>query len=332
MIQRQVPTSVESLSDASREYEFALNDSLQDESEYTSIVGAFDEFEELTSPAIEIFCDICGSLQNDEHELEDHLHLHSKATVVFMCKDCNQEFTSPEQLDRHLTEDCNVKSFESVNIRNYPKEIRQSSDDNEGSICNICGKAFKSKDNLSRHVTRHSNAKDFKCIYCPREYYFQRDLNVHLKQRHFETKKFLCNICDGNFTTTTALKKHIMIMHSKVARKFDCDKCQLSFKMKGTLIVHQRTHTKEKPFKCQLCLSAFKQKAVLQRHMKSLHNENIYECKWCSLKFAKHGELRQHWSECSDLRNRCDYEEVFVSNAGMQMIEENEIAVHNIED
>lgn len=325
-VQAKVQASLDSIIyDDRQEYDFTSNNSLQDEAD-TVMMEAFDEFNEFVSHEVqeEVFCDICGSLLKDDDELKDHQRLHME---IFACNECDKVFSTVELLENHFT-DCEADRFQANTDINSEtssyceqprKKAIRSKDAEEKCICNICGKSFKSKDNLNRHVTKHSGIRDFKCMFCPREFYFQRELNAHFKHQHFEVKKFVCSICDADFTTNASLKKHIALIHMEEDRKFECDSCKLSFKTKGTLSIHQRTHTKEKPFKCQKCLSAFSQKSILQRHMKNIHSEYIYQCNYCVLTFEKHGQLREHWSECGNLRNRCDYEEIYVRHSGIKV-------------
>ena len=331
LLQQKVLASAESsiYDDDSRGYNFMLDEtSIQDETMDETMMGTFEQLNDLATFEI-TDCGICGVLLNNELEYSEHQRCHGRESIenTFSCEDCGEDFNTSELLQNHSAEHCvDVEPqelfhqpAEAPSIDKRAKRMKSYMLDDQGRyVCNICDSTFKSKDNLNRHIVKHDGTKDFKCIYCPREFYFQRDLNVHLKQSHFESKKVVCGVCDADFTTNSALKKHFIAKHMGMARKFDCDKCKLIFKTKGALNIHQRTHTKEKPFKCEICSSAFSQKVILQRHMKNIHNENIYECEWCKETFEKQLHLREHWTECTNLRNRCSYEEIFVSHAGIE--------------
>lgn len=49
----------------------------------------------------------------------------------------------------------------------------------------------------------------------------------------------------------------------------ECEYCGKKFRFQSNLIVHRRTHTREKPYKCTICDHACTQSSKLKRHMKT---------------------------------------------------------------
>lgn len=49
-------------------------------------------------------------------------------------------------------------------------------------------------------------------------------------------------------------------------RPYVCSICQRAFRLKKTMLKHQRVHTGERPYKCQQCGMGFSDKRVLARH------------------------------------------------------------------
>lgn len=314
-------------------YEERLCDEYDDEEhdELSTINSAVEneefeyEYEEvIMSESASVLCNICQEEFEDMSKLECHLRLHDDVTEVFACEICNEEFSSPILLSNHsIKHDASKKQkkierldFELIEIASNQGDskrtkIHYEKDENGRFICHICRGTYSSRDILSRHLIKHTSSKEFKCSLCPREFYFRRDLNTHLKQHYEPKKKFACphDNCESEFTSSSSLKKH-SLTHLDNSRNFKCGDCNLNFKTKGNLKNHYRTHTNEKPFECFSCGSAFSQKIILHRHMRNIHNLNIYVCEFCNLSFEKHGGLRDHWKECESLRNRSVCEEI----------------------
>ena len=51
----------------------------------------------------------------------------------------------------------------------------------------------------------------------------------------------------------------------------ECDVCEKRFTRSGSLKVHMRIHTNERPYECDVCDKAFRQLAHLQSHMRTQH-------------------------------------------------------------
>lgn len=66
--------------------------------------------------------------------------------------------------------------------------------------------------------------------------------------------------------------------------------CGKAFPHKSTLILHQRTHTREKPYECNECWKTFISKPHLTKCERTHTGERPYGCKECgrtfSLKFS----------------------------------------------
>lgn len=256
---------------------------------------------------------------------------------TFPCDLCSEVFPSPLLLNFHAIKHDSSKKQRKIQKTGdlslpVSNKITYEQDGTGRFICHICQGTYRTRDNLSRHIVKHNSEKNFKCELCPREFYFQRDLNGHVKQQHSKVKqKIACIECSSDFSTSSALKKHSLL--HKTTKNFNCDQCSQSFKSKGALQRHYRIHSGDKPFACVRCSKAFTQKIVLQRHMKRVHDEFIYGCEWCNLSFERHGQLREHWKECENLKNRGGYEVIFVSQDGLAIDfqEQDESAVQSIE-
>jgi DNA-directed RNA polymerase subunit RPC12/RpoP len=111
--------------------------------------------------------------------------------------------------------------------------------------CDICGSLFKSKTHVQQHKKRTHINVPVVCDICGTVCKNKHSLNSH-KRRH-DSKN----------------KKHV------------CDNCGKAFITNLLLIMHIRTHTKEKPFKCPLCDHRCAIKQNIQKHSLNVHKRQI---------------------------------------------------------
>lgn len=78
--------------------------------------------------------------------------------------------------------------------------------------------------------------------------------------------------CDKKFTTKFSLKRHYYI-HSKV-KTYSCTFCPKTFALPQYLKEHQYTHTNQQPFICGVdgCQESFRQRGKLSLHRRTHEN------------------------------------------------------------
>lgn len=87
--------------------------------------------------------------------------------------------------------------------------------------CDICGKKFAHKNNLKLHIKDHDRLNIFVCSYenCDRVYYFQRNLDLHIRNYHLGAK-WECHLCSAKLSSKQKLNGHIEKIHiNPVPRK-----------------------------------------------------------------------------------------------------------------
>lgn len=104
---------------------------------------------------------------------------------------------------------------------------------------------------------------------------------------------FSCNICGAVLGSKGNLIVH-QVTHS-VERPHACDKCDLKFKLKSHLNGHKRNvHDNEKNHICQECNKGFFSLAQWKIHMYSHNKQYPHACADCGNKFSQKSHLREH--------------------------------------
>ncbi|XP_036318686.1 zinc finger protein 2 homolog isoform X2 [Rhagoletis pomonella] len=170
-------------------------------------------------------------------------------------------------------------------------------------LCSICPREFNSETSVNLHEKRVHLSKKPKSKECPichkkfdRDYFKQHIQNVHTSER-----KFVCDICDDGFKSSTLLQHH-KLLHFE--RKFPCNICTKKFIRSSDLKVHMRSHTGEEPFECHLCDRRFKIKVKLNYHLQQ-HAGIKRKCAECGKEFNNVRQLKIHSYKHTGMPYRC---------------------------
>ncbi|XP_060657306.1 zinc finger protein GLIS2 homolog [Drosophila nasuta] len=117
---------------------------------------------------------------------------------------------------------------------------------------------------------------------------------------------FICNWhdCGRVFESLEALAQHVTLRHA-VASLLDglyycrwggCQRSERGFNARYKMLVHVRTHTKEKPHRCHLCDKSFSRAENLKIHIRSHSGEKPYKCHFegCQKAYSNSSDRFKH--------------------------------------
>lgn len=161
--------------------------------------------------------------------------------------------------------------------------------------CLVCGVVVQNKSASVVHMRKHTGEQPYQCRCCKKKFTQSGTLNTHIKKSHpKEWTDMLASLKKERKVKDRTKDKTVKYIR-EVEGGVMCDYCGKSFKRKGTLVIHLRTHTNEKPYACSYCPRRFPQTSSLKDHIRARHTlEKPYFCHMCGKPFSSRTNFRVH--------------------------------------
>ena len=239
-----------------------------------------------------VHCSDCSKTLSCNKSARSHFrkwHMAKNDGSKFVCKLCNEEFTTKYVLMNHLQEIHGRTKIPKQIIYEKLKPLE------DGHMeCLDCKKTLFSKETSREHYKNVHMAKEtFKCKVCLKHFRYEGSAKTHYMKFHMAKKdgtKFICKLCNKRFTMKYSLKIHLLELHGRAQipkgilseklkpienGRMECLDCNKIFSTKETAREHyKKWHMPKKDgskFVCNFCNEEFTSKYSLKNHLQELH-------------------------------------------------------------
>ena len=144
-------------------------------------------------------CKWCGEKFEKKKCLLEHKR-HCDKDVGFKCFICDTDYTSKEELNKHLVIHRNESDLTcSLCMRQFPDEISMQYHARDHKLpktieCDRCGKTFHQYNRLKAHLVICNDERSFECQQCELKFKTGEALRHH-SSIHKDDRPYMCHIC-----------------------------------------------------------------------------------------------------------------------------------------
>ena len=184
-----------------------------------------------------------------------------------------------------------MKSRGKSRSKNYKKSLKRAIQVSNIKVKKDSEENVSVKSSLMRKLMK-------RCLLCDKDIR-ARDVNYHMKKRHFTTnpKKIQENIAesgDSEVTTTKSPNKAPEVDEDKNNDPLKCDQCNQTFSCPANTQRHiNGVHLKIK-IPCDYCGREFTQESNLKTHIDQVHDRKRQECSICPFMAITSSKLQEH--------------------------------------
>lgn len=250
-----------------------------------------------------------------------NVHMTDQNDQKFICKVCNKDFAVEKYMKTHMKEmHVNKKTFKCEiclkdcrSKRSFVSHIHKmhNADKNGNNFqCKICSEVFTVKYNLKNHIAEvHGLPEELigeklkmlenshvQCLDCNKILSSKKSARPHFMKWHMAKKddsKFICELCNGEFTIKYLLMTHLQDLHGRT-------------KIPKEIIYEKLKPTDDGRMECLDCNKTFSTLAAAKSHQKHVHmtDHDAFKCEVCSKRLSYKRSLKRHMKVHIDKRQR----------------------------
>ncbi|KAJ3598648.1 hypothetical protein NHX12_002153 [Muraenolepis orangiensis] len=185
-------------------------------------------------------CVMCDTVFTQKSLLYVHFdtHLANQTVHVFKCPQCPKLYSQRSSLVDHIA--ASHKAVVATPERPpalAPASRSRASVKTESSEGEDC----RDEDHEAPNGERTKATSGWNCLSCQTNFPDREVFIAHMAEQHGKTlKKFPCNKCEGHFTTTSSLRRHIRVKHKGLNRGFHCKLCTKGQKTFNSRVMLER--------------------------------------------------------------------------------------------